>query len=181
MKVIFVTGNTRKIGEAKLACEPEGIKIVQKRVEIDEIQSTNPYAISIDKAKKAYALIKKPLVITDTFWKIPGLNGFPGAYMKEVVGWLTSEDFLSLMGGKDNRQIFFSETITYKDAKTIKQFLQEYEGIIVKKPRGTGNSIENISEFDGFTLGERREQGGYSHKPEKYVWNDFIEWMKQNS
>ena len=50
MKIYFITGNARKVGEAKLACEPAGIEIVQKQVEIDEIQSTNPNAISIDKA-----------------------------------------------------------------------------------------------------------------------------------
>ncbi len=61
----------------------------------------------------------------------------------------------------------------------VRQFSEEYEGTIVTEPRGTGNSIENVAEFEGFTLGERREQGGFSHKPEDYVWNDFIEWIKQ--
>ena len=37
MKIYFITGNVRKVGEAKLACEPAGIEIVQKQVEIDEI------------------------------------------------------------------------------------------------------------------------------------------------
>lgn len=98
--------------------------------------------------------------------------------MKDVANWFTSEDFLSLMKKKENRQIFFSENITYKDAKTIRQFSKEFEGIIVKEPRGTGNSIENVSAFEGFTLGERREQDGYSHKPEDYVWSDFVDWLK---
>lgn len=175
----FVTGNARKVGEARLACGPAGIEIVQQQVYIDEIQSTNPSAISIDKAEKAYDLIRKPLAVTDTFWRIPALNGFPGAYMKDVANWFTSEDFLSLMKKKENRQIFFSENITYKDDKIIKQFSQEYEGTIVTEPRGTGSSIENVAEFEGYTLGERREQGGYSHRPEEYVWNDFVEWIKQ--
>lgn len=67
MKIYFITGNARKVGEAKLACESAGIEIIQHQVEIEEIQSTNPSAISIDKAEKAYNLIKKPLVVTDTF------------------------------------------------------------------------------------------------------------------
>lgn len=179
MKVYFITGNARKVGEAKLACESAGIEIVQQQVEIDEIQSTNPSAVSIDKAEKAYNLVNKSLVVTDSFWRIPALNGFPGAYMKDVANWFNSEDFLSLMEKKENRQIFFSENITYKDNEIIKQFSQEYEGTIVTEPRGTGNSIENVAEFEGFTLGERREQGGYSHKPEDYVWNDFVKWIKQ--
>lgn len=179
MKIYFITGNARKVGEAKLACEPAGIEIVQQQLEIDEIQSTIPNAISIDKAEKAYNLVKKPLVVTDTFWRIPALNGFPGAYMKDVASWFSSDDFLALMKNKENSQIFFSENITYKDAETIKQFSQEYEGIIVTEPRGTGNSIENVAQFEGYTLGERREQGRYSHKPEDYVWDDFVKWVNE--
>lgn len=178
MKIYFITGNSRKVGEAKLACEPSGIEVLQKTLEIDEIQSTDPKIISIDKANKAFEILNKPLVVTDSFWRIPALNGFPGGYMKDIADWFSSEDFLSLMDKKDNRQIFFSENITYKDADTIKQFSKEYEGIIVAEPRGTGNSIENVSEFEGFTLGERRDQGGYSHKPDDYVWSDSVEWFK---
>ena len=47
MKIYFITGNARKVGEAKLACEPAGVEIVQQQVTIDEIQSTIPEAISI--------------------------------------------------------------------------------------------------------------------------------------
>ena len=68
--------------------------------------------------------------------------------MKDVANWFSSEDFLSLMEKKENRQILFSENITYKDAETIKQFSQEYEGIIVTEARGTGNSIENVAELE---------------------------------
>ena len=179
MKIYFITGNAIKVGEAKLVCKPAGIEIVQQQLEIDEIQSTVPNDISIDKAEKAHNLIKRPLVVTDSFWRIPALNGFPGAYMKDVANWFSSEDFLSLMEKKANRQIFFSENITYKDDEIIKQFSQEYEGIIVTEPRGTGNSIENVAQFEEFTLGERREQGGYSHKSEDYVWNDFVKWINK--
>lgn len=179
MEIYFATGNARKVAEAKLACDSASIEIVQKQVDIDEIQSSDPSVISIDKAEKAYALVRKPLVVTDSFWRIPALKGFPGAYMKDVAKWFSSEDFLSLMENKENRQIFFSENVTYKDSDVIKQFSKEYEGTIVTMPRGIGNSIENIAEFEGFTLGERREQGGFSHKPEDYVWSDFLEWINQ--
>lgn len=178
MKLHFITGNTRKVEEAKLACDPAGIELLQAALDIDEIQSTEPKTISVNKAEQAFEIVKEPLVVTDSFWRIPALNGFPGAYMKDVVNWFETEDFLLLMSNKDNRQIFFSENITYKDADTVKQFSKEYEGTVVKVPRGSGNSLENVAEFDGVTLGERREQGGFSHKPEDYVWSDFVKWIK---
>jgi XTP/dITP diphosphohydrolase len=174
--IIFVTGNDRKIGEAKLACNPAGIEVEKKELNLLEIQSDLAQEVSINKAKQAFEIVKKPLVVTDTFFSIPALKGFPGAYMKQMTGWLESEDFILLLSNKADKTIKFSENITFIDEKGIKSFSKEFSGIIVDTPRGTGNTIENVAEFDGVTLGERRTQGGFSHKPEDYVWNDFVKW-----
>jgi len=178
--IIFVTGNKIKVDEAKRSCSLFEITIIQEKLDIDEIQSTNPKKVSEHKANQAFLIVKKPLVVADSFWKIQALNGFPGAYMKDVAGWFDSSDFLNLMKGKLNRDISFTESITYKDLNRTKIFSKEYEGKIVSKPRGTGNSIENIAEFDGFTLGERRSQGGFSHKPKEYIWYEFAKWYSKN-
>ena len=99
--------------------------------------------------------------------------------MKYIANWFSSEDFLNLMKNKSDRRVSFTESITYKDSKQVKIFSKEYWGKIVIKPRGIGNSIENVAEFEGFTLGERRAQGGYSHKPEDYIWYDFAKWYSK--
>ena len=121
----------------------------------------------------------QPVVVTDTYWNIPALKGFPGPFMKYVAGWFVPEDFLNLMKDKTDRRVSFTESITYKDAKQTKVFSKEYWGIIIKSSRGTGNSIENVAEFEQVTLGERRQQGEYSHKPEEYIWWDFAKWFSK--
>lgn len=176
MQIIFVTSNSRKIAEAKLTCGPAGIKVISESADIDEIQSSVPKKISEHKARSAFSLISKPLVVTDTFWSIPSLNGFPGAYMKDVANWFSEEDFINLIDKKQNKSISFSENITFFDGKIIKQFSKEFKGKIVS-PRGDGNSIENVAEFDGVTLGERRERREVSHKADDYVWNEFVDWF----
>jgi XTP/dITP diphosphohydrolase len=178
MDIIFVTTNERKIGEAKLACSLMGINVIPKKIDLAEIQSSNPIDISKHKAEQAFMAINKPLVVTDTFWTIPSLNGFPGAYMHEVADWFSAEDFIALIRDKSDKRIYFSENITYIDKNETKIFSKEFEGIIVDIPRGTGLSIEKVAEFDGYTLGERREQGGFSHSSEDYVWHDFAKWFK---
>ena len=175
-QILLVTGNERKIGEARLACEPFGIEVVNQAFDIDEIQSTDPRKVSEHKARAAYALTGEPVVVTDTFWTIPALGGFPGAYMKEVAEWLTEQDFLNLMADKSDKRISFSENITYFDGQEVTFFTKEFWGLIVP-PRGTGNHIENVAEFEGKTLGERRTEGGFSHKPEDYVWHQFAIWF----
>ena len=176
----FVTGSDRKVGEAQLVCDPVGIEIIKTPLDIHEIQSDKPQDISVHKAEQAYEKLQKPLVITDTFFSIPALNGFPGAYMKDVVQWLRPEDFILLMSDKTDKTITFSENITYIDSEGIKTFSKEFRGHIVDAPRGSGNSIENVAEFDGVTLGERRAQGGFSHKPDDFVWVDFVDWYREN-
>ena len=178
-KILFATGNSRKVGEARLGCEIFGIEVEQIKVDIDEIQSNDPLKISEHKAKAAFEAVRKPVVVTDSFWEIPSLNGFPGAYMKDIASWFSSEDFIHLVKSKKDKRIAFSESITYKDSETLKVFSKKYWGKIVTAPRGTGNSIENVAEFDGVTLGERRSEGGFSHKPEDYIWYDFAKWYSK--
>src|SRR5690606_21679566 len=98
-------------------------------------------------------------------------------YMKDVASWFTEQDFTNLLQDKDDKRISFSENIAYYDGKVLKSFSKEFWGSIVS-PRGTGLSIENVSEFEGKTLGEHRAEGGYSHKPEDYVWIEFACWFK---
>ena len=176
--ILFVTGNRRKLGEAKLGCDLFGIEITNQAFDIDEIQSHNPQAVAEHKARAAYELAKQPVVVTDTCWSIPALGGFPGAYMKDVADWFTEQDFLNLMTDKSDHSISFTENIAYYDDKEVKLFSKEFWGHIVP-PRGSGNSIENVAEFDGKTLGERREEGGYSHAREEYIWADFAKWYSE--
>lgn len=180
MKITFVTGNKRKIAEAKLACEPEGIEIATKKLEIIEVQAVDAESLVKHKAEEAFEVLQKPVVVTDTFWRIPALNGFPGAYMKYVAEWFTPQDFLALLKDKSDRSAFFSENIGYMDGEGFKFFSKEFEGRIVDSPRGSGISLEQVAEFNGYTLGERRDQGSTSHTAQDYVWNDFARWFKAN-
>ena len=95
--VKYVTGNTNKLNFAKRMLSVFKIEIKQISLDIDEIQGENYLDISIDKAKKAFAIVGEPLFITDSAWEIPSLKGFPGPYMKSISKWFEIEDFLNLM------------------------------------------------------------------------------------
>jgi len=156
--ILFATTNDRKIREAQAACKQFGIIIKQIKLDIDEIQSHNPQIIAKRKAQTAYSLIQKPVVITDTYWNIPALRGFPGGYMKDIAKWFRPEDFLSLVKNKSDKRISFTESIVYKDRNRAKMFSKEFWGVFSDKPKGSGNSIEQVAEFNGYTIGERRDQ-----------------------
>jgi len=177
MKILFATGNKRKLDEAQAACTDFGITVEQVRLEIDEIQHHDPMKITEHKINEAYKFAKKPIVVNDASWNIPSLRGFPGGYMKDVAEWFLPEDFISLMQNKSARKISVTETIAYKDAGGIKFFSQEYWGEVATKPRGNGNSIERVAEFNGETIGERRDKGLFVFDPKDYIWYQFARWL----
>ena len=176
--IVLVTGNDRKLGEARAALTDFDIKVENKQFDIDEIQGRDAMAIATDKARKAYELVGEPVVVTDTSWDIPALRGFPGGYMKDVADWFDTIDFINLLKGHDDKSISFTETIVYQDDKQTKVFSQQFICRIADSPRGSGNSIEQLAEFDGFTIGERQQQGRFSHDPKDYVWCQFGQWFK---
>jgi hypothetical protein len=99
--------------------------------------------------------------------------------MKDIVQWFAPEDFINLLASKEDKRISFTETIIYRDATQTKVFSKQFWGKIVDKPRGIGgNSLEQVAEFDGYTLSERHNQGRYSHDPKEYVWYGFATWLK---
>jgi inosine/xanthosine triphosphate pyrophosphatase family protein len=80
-KIYFSTGNERKIKEARAACDLFGIEVVPLELNFNEIQSHDPIAISAQKVEDAYRLADKPaIVVADTSWSIPSLNGFRKSY-----------------------------------------------------------------------------------------------------
>ncbi len=166
--------------EALLAAKDFNVAIDQKEIVAHEIQSVDPREVARHKALEAYRLLGKPLVVTDTFWRIPALNGFPGAYMKDMVAWFSEDDFLALMQGKKDRTVEFSENIAYYDGIEYHFFSKTFQGVVTQSPRGDGNSMENIMEFSGVTLGEHRSRGTVSHEAKDYVWHDFFRWFTQH-
>ena len=178
-EVIFSTGNKVKLKEATEACASFKINIIHKELDIDEIQSHDPSKIAIYKAKTAYSLVLKPVVVNDSFWNIPALKGFPGGYMKDVFEWFSAEDFINLMRTKTDRRICVTECIVYKDATTEKLITKEFWGEIAEKPYGVGHSIDQVAVFNGKTLSEHHQLGKLAFDKKDYIWNDFAEWFSK--
>lgn len=179
--ITFVTGNKQKVKYLSQACEPFGIAVEQLELEIDEIQSTDPEKVALHKARAAYRLAKRPIVVNDTFWSIPSLGGFPGAYMADVNRWFKPEDWLALMSDKKNRTVTNTGAIVYYDGKKSKVFSKSRSGTIIEESRGSdakGTSFGHVVIMNGFdqTLAELADQGKIAYKEDEAVWHDFAKW-----
>ena len=180
--LVFVTGNAAKFAEAQKVAQHYNVTLQRQALDIIEIQSNNPVAVSQAKAKSAYQMINRPLITHDSSWSIPALNGFPGAYMHDIVRWFSSEDWLNLMRSHSNKIIEVCENVTYYDDKGFKCFQYRQQGTFVDTPRGeNGNSLEKVVILSGDqTIAEHHDAGIENNSVVLKVWEDFFRWYTEN-
>lgn len=174
----FVTGNEQKMRMLQLALEPYAIHAERISLPLDEIQSTDAARIATRKAKEAYRLATRPVLVMDSYWNILALRGFPGAYMHDVAVWLHAEDFLKLMADKQDRTVLRTDTLAYCDGKRTKLFARDHTGQLATSPQGSGISIDQLVIMDGQsgTIAEQ-DQAALQDKIEGSVWQEFAQWF----
>jgi XTP/dITP diphosphohydrolase len=182
-EIIFATGNKRKITEVKRAFEGSDIRVTPMPVEINDIQHSDPAEITKAKARAAYAVIQRPVVVQDTSWSIPALGGFPGGYMKDIASWWQAQDWMAIMAPYEDRRIICHEHVAYFDGESIRHFEASYEGYFVDVPRGNANennSLEQSITLNGLeTFAEMHDRGNVASAAEDCRhWQLFVEWLE---
>ena len=183
--VIFSTGNSEKFNIAHMACKAADMQLTQSILDIPEIQGEDPEVIIRDKVQKAFDLLGKPVIVSDDSWNIPGLNGFPGAYMKSIDHWFTSEDFLNLTRPLEDRRIILVQMLAYQDSERQRVFRKEYTGSMLTEARGDyGKPIQKVISMpgdNGLSVSEVYDQGAaHTERPVSATWHHFIQWYQEN-
>ncbi|MFZ5391941.1 MAG: non-canonical purine NTP pyrophosphatase [Patescibacteria group bacterium] len=184
-KIYFITGNKNKFQTALVAFKDSGFELLQKTIDTPEIQSDDLGKIASFSAKFAANILKHPIFLTDAGCFIESLNGFPGPFIKYVNQYLTAQDFLRLMTGKNNRKVFFKECLAYcEPGQNPVLFFSSAEGkISIKSGKQGQTSINEIFIPKGLNHPE-------SEIPRKQMiqfWNNninnvslLIEYLKNN-
>lgn len=183
-QLIFSTGNSQKFGKGQETCSQYDIELIQKELDIDEVQSEDTEYVARRKAETAYQLVKQPVIISDDAWKVFGLNGFPGTYAKSVNTWFTADDYLRLTKDLADRRITLVQTLVYQDRDRQQLFTRETVGTLLKDARGSaGAPIQKITTLDPKTQKSISEMIGdhthYSHPETTAVWHDFAKWFTE--
>ncbi len=183
-ELTFATGNAEKFHIAEKTFTNHGITLLQANLDIDEIQGEDGEAIVLDKVRKAYTAVQRPVVVNDDSWSIPGLKGFPGPYMKSVIHWFTADDFIRLTSSLTDRRAILSQRIAFSDGQQEKVILIEYTGELLPKARGNyGTSWQRIltMPFDkGLSVSEVYDHGiDVSDREVSEGWKAFIAWYQE--
>jgi len=178
----YITSNEEKIIAARRNLKPLGIFFQEQELEITEIQSDSLVDIATFKAKQAFEKLHTPLFVSDHGWSTPALNGFPGAYMKYMNKWLSSQDFLNLMQPYEDKTILKHEVICYIDNIHTQHFISEIKGSFINGIRGEGLSAMRVVSLlpSGKTVAECTQEGVNSYV-ENPIWKEFAKWLKENT
>lgn len=175
----FVTGNKDKIRTAETYLYPHNIQFTTQSLQITEIQSESIEDIAKDKAEQAYLALKQPLIVNDHGWSIPGLSGFPGAFMKYMNEWLTPQDFLNLTRELKDRRIILTDVLCFTDGNQTKIFKSELTGTLITEIKGSKPHAMTITTFDNQkTVAEYFDEDidPFAHNK---TWEEFSSWYSQ--
>lgn len=184
--VVFATGNAEKFEIARAVCEPLGLRLCQKKLDIDEIQGEDSEVIIRNKARKAFELLHEPAIVSDDSWNIPGLNGFPGPYMKSMDHWFTPQDFLNLTRPLKDRRIILIQLLAYDDGRHVHIVRKEHIGTLLTEARGSyGMPLQKVVTMpgdNGLSIAEAYDRG--TVRAERDVaagWRELVARLKQEA
>ena len=178
--IIFVTGNHYKFQAAKIALKNTGISLIQKRMEVPEIQDESVEKIAMFSASWAANILKKPVIVSDGGFYIEASNGFPGPFIKYINKWLSPKDLLKIMSGKKNRRVVWVGCVAYcePNKKSIVD-IEKYNGKLALKP-GENIYRKNYGWIDTLFIpdGHKKPLSEWSTKNYIKFWGHKTRWIK---
>jgi len=130
MEIYFATSNPYKFEEAVAIL---GFPLKQAKLDICEIQSIDVKMVAEDKVKKAYEILKKPVITEDTGLYIKGWGGFPGTFITWVVSTMGIDEFCKITKGKEVTAL---ACVAYHNGSEVATFCGRITGKIAEKPKG---------------------------------------------
>jgi len=186
----FASSNENKFLEIERLFENEkdknknknknNIKILFANIVIKEIQSESIREVAEDKVKKAFSIIKKPVIVEDDGLFIEDLNGFPGVYSSFVFKTIGNNGILNLLKDNEKRRAYFLATFAFFDGEIIETFSDETSGFITTKITPTGWGFDPIfePENENKTYGQLNilKKNEISHRSKAF--RQFFKWYK---
>jgi non-canonical purine NTP pyrophosphatase (RdgB/HAM1 family) len=131
--LVFITSNKNKLKQVQ-----DHLKHPIEHIDIDltEIQSLDPIMIVEHKAKEAYKLVKKPVLVEDTSVIFNALGKLPGPFIKWFYDEIGLDGMCRLLDSYEDRSALAWILFAYYDGVELHIFDAKQSGMITDKPRG---------------------------------------------
>lgn len=147
-EITFITGNERKVIELNRIL---GTDFTHQKVDVPEIQSLDLEEVVTEKAKAAYAIVGKPVVVEDTALIFHALGKLPGTFIKFFAEELNYEGLCNLLHDKKDRSATVKACVALYDGENMKVFKGACDGTIAYTPHdGEGFGFDCIFIPEGY-------------------------------
>jgi inosine triphosphate pyrophosphatase len=147
MKIVLVTGNPGKLKEWQRLL-PADIELEAIDKDLPEIQSLDLEAIVTDKARQAFELIGRPVVVEDISAGLVELAGLPGPFIKFFEKKLGA-DALHQLASQNNTPAVVTCWVGYCDGKNDFTIKTEVHGSAVELRGENGFGFDKCFIPDG--------------------------------
>lgn len=177
----FITGNHSK---AKLLQKYLKFPVDHQRLDLEEIQSLNLREIVEDKARRAYMIVKKPVLVEDVSLIFCALSKLPGPLIRWFLETLGNEGLCRLLDGYSDRRAIAEVQFCLCDESGVKVFSSVKFGTIAEHPRGsTEFGWDPIFIPEGYqtTWAEMSDEEKHSSSMRRPVLGELGKFLTQKS
>lgn len=192
--IIFATGNKGKVATMQRHLDRLSVdaKVIQKNLELEEIQADTATKVALAKARQAYKTLKTPILVDDSSFHITVLRGFPGPYIKFMLSTVGVDGIIEFMQGKTDRSAYFLSSLVFIDEKGKEHVFsdQPYQGTItdeidrspavttiwsdlyyIFKPDGSDKVLAHMTHEDHARIDNQQTNS----------YEDFCHWFKSTA
>ncbi len=126
----FITWNQNK---ANYLAKFLGIEVLHDKIDLDEIQSLDLQEVVEHKARQAYQIVQKPLLVEDTSLEFCSFGKLPGTFIKFFIQELGHEWLCRLLDGWERSAIGRTK-FAYFDGTRLEIFTGEINWTIADHP-----------------------------------------------
>lgn len=135
-ELTFITGNKNKL---KSFYQYSDIPITHVDLDLTEIQSLNVNQIVEHKAKEAFRIIQKPVIIEDVSLTFHAMGKLPGPLVKWFLEEIGNEGLCRMLDTYEDKSATASVTYGLFDGKALHLFYGDTKGTIAQHPMGTND------------------------------------------
>lgn len=130
-QLTFITGNA---GKAKYLSDYFHMPVEHLKLDLHEIQSLDLREVVEDKARRAYEIAKKPVLVEDVSLVFVSMKSLPGPLIKWFLDTLGNDGLCKLLG--EERGAHAQVMFALCDGKQVHVFDGDIDGRIANAPRG---------------------------------------------
>lgn len=149
MELVFITGNQNK---ADFLAKWLGRPVEHHKLDLDELQSLDLRTVVEHKARQAYDILKKPVLVEDASLTFEAMGRLPGTFIKWFIEELGYDGLLRLANSLPSQVAHGRVCYALCDGKEVHIFEGEMHGHIAPEARGSGGfGFDPIFINDGYT------------------------------